>query len=420
MKNYNKFFKIILLVVFVLPIFFVNVNTVSAEDSPETKQVLACNKEGGKWNDKAGRCLKWDSYTCNAADGNWDKNQKKCFTKPGKICLQVAIPGMKSIVKTTYDADKDQYCFTGHAGNYISALYVFAVYLAGLLSVVMLILGGLKWISSNGNAEGITAGKTRFISATMGLVLVLGAFLILKTFNDNLVQIDDPNMFAIEKIKPEFFYSDAFCTSNGSSNTKFGKADQSAGVFTLNALKCGKKYIAVGDSAQTSCLGNVCAPGKGVCVRNVIVNSSFADDYYCEPDPKKVCGAYDDDLLAESGLSESDSGCKKFEQWDYTKKANEHTNDEFFCWYSEDTNVDILDDSCVAIFPNCKDVKECGDYDNKSQYWPTKVYGYDDLDDLESEIRRVCLMNPCGAGGPAGRCRFKDGTFSNDCVKATN
>jgi len=81
------------------------------------------------------------------------------------------------------------------------AQYVFrlVVGMAGLIAVVVLIIGGLEYVSSgiSGNEAARTSAHKRIWDAIMGLVLALSAFLILETINPELVTFK----FKIERIK---------------------------------------------------------------------------------------------------------------------------------------------------------------------------------------------------------------------------
>ncbi len=50
---------------------------------------------------------------------------------------------------------------------------------AAILSVVFLILGGIRWITSKGDKAGVEAARKQIVAAIIGLVVVAGAFLIL-------------------------------------------------------------------------------------------------------------------------------------------------------------------------------------------------------------------------------------------------
>lgn len=71
-------------------------------------------------------------------------------------------------------------------------LLSFMLYAAGILAVFMLVVGGVQYVlaGSMGNPEKIGDAQSRLLSALGGLVLALGAWIILNTINPKLLNID--------------------------------------------------------------------------------------------------------------------------------------------------------------------------------------------------------------------------------------
>ena len=129
-------------------------------------------------------------------------NKPKACLDPTPIKLQIGIPG----VSTSYSCLADYYNFdkkpkagmdvktvTTHcvAGfpQYIRGIYNLFIGVVGLLAVVMIMLGGFKWLLAAGNAQKIAGAKTTIISAIMGLVLALGSYSILSWINPALTEL---------------------------------------------------------------------------------------------------------------------------------------------------------------------------------------------------------------------------------------
>lgn len=64
-------------------------------------------------------------------------------------------------------------------------------YVAAFLAVVYLIIGGIRWITSKGDKIGVEAARKQIVSAIIGLVVVAGAFLILKVIF-NILGVSNP------------------------------------------------------------------------------------------------------------------------------------------------------------------------------------------------------------------------------------
>lgn len=78
---------------------------------------------------------------------------------------------------------------TSTAKTYIEGLFTLIIALAGVLAVVMIIFGGIKYMSTDAFGEKSEA-KTTIQNAIWGLLLVIGAWLILFTVNPNLVSFN--------------------------------------------------------------------------------------------------------------------------------------------------------------------------------------------------------------------------------------
>ena len=121
-------------------------------------------------------CVTLSPHTALAADTS--------DSKPILFRLNIGIPGSKFI------AGQDITLTGATFGEYISALYVFFVGVAGILATVMIIYGGYKYVISRGNAGKMSDARDQITTAITGLVLSLGAYLILLTINPHLVKFD--------------------------------------------------------------------------------------------------------------------------------------------------------------------------------------------------------------------------------------
>ncbi|MFH1536398.1 MAG: pilin [Patescibacteria group bacterium] len=74
--------------------------------------------------------------------------------------------------------------------EYIKIVYRFAVGLIALISLFLIVLGGIIWIIAAGNEQSITKAKTMIMSAIIGLLLALSSYVILYTINPKLVSLE--------------------------------------------------------------------------------------------------------------------------------------------------------------------------------------------------------------------------------------
>jgi len=68
----------------------------------------------------------------------------------------------------------------------VAWLYVFIVGISGLAAFVMIVWGGVEYMTSAGNPTRTSGAKDKIKSALLGLLLVLASFLILQVINPEL------------------------------------------------------------------------------------------------------------------------------------------------------------------------------------------------------------------------------------------
>ncbi len=170
----------------------------------------------------------------------------KC--EKGDICYEteIAIPGMPVKVKA------DSHLL----GDYISNLYKYLLYVAGVLAVVVIMVGGLQWITAGGNQSKIGEAKERIIGAIIGLFLALGSYLLLYTLNPELVKVDDlyvPNIAPVS----EYCQADQQVRPESNPNTP---------TFAGNLAECGQIFdVIVEGKPASKCKGNYCADKEKRC-----------------------------------------------------------------------------------------------------------------------------------------------------------
>jgi len=76
------------------------------------------------------------------------------------------------------------------AGSYIKKIYQIGIGIAGVLAVLMIVIGGIEYIASAANPTLKGAAKTRIWAAIGGLILALFSYIILNTINPKLVNFD--------------------------------------------------------------------------------------------------------------------------------------------------------------------------------------------------------------------------------------
>jgi hypothetical protein len=98
------------------------------------------------------------------------------------VTISAAIPGMTNVTTST------------PPGAYVSGFYDFALMIGGVLAFGAIVYGGVLYAISMGNPSRQSEGKEWIQSALIGLLLLAGATLILKTINPDLVNLNLPTL----------------------------------------------------------------------------------------------------------------------------------------------------------------------------------------------------------------------------------
>lgn len=76
-------------------------------------------------------------------------------------------------------------------GDYVRSFYIWFAGAAGVLAVFMIMFGGFRWLTAAGNPGSIGEAKSTITGALIGLVLLLGSYVILSTISTDFVNFKD-------------------------------------------------------------------------------------------------------------------------------------------------------------------------------------------------------------------------------------
>ena len=96
----------------------------------------------------------------------------------------ITIPGMGEI---TLSLDMD-------LNTLIAWFYYFIIGIAGISAFVMLVWGGVQWLTSAGSPAKVTDAKDKISSAFFGLLIILASWLILQVINPDLTTLILPTL----------------------------------------------------------------------------------------------------------------------------------------------------------------------------------------------------------------------------------
>lgn len=95
--------------------------------------------------------------------------------------LQIPIPG----VSIAYANLKNGTAIA----NYVSGIYLFLVSISAILAVMMIVWGGVVWLTAGGNQSRVGEAQKIIINSIAGLVLALGSVVFLNAINPELIQL---------------------------------------------------------------------------------------------------------------------------------------------------------------------------------------------------------------------------------------
>lgn len=76
----------------------------------------------------------------------------------------------------------------------VAWIYYFIIRVAGIVTFFMVVLGGVQWLTSAGDANKLTQAKEMITSAFIGLIIILGSFLILQILSPEFKMFNLPEL----------------------------------------------------------------------------------------------------------------------------------------------------------------------------------------------------------------------------------
>ncbi len=150
----------------------------------------------------------------------------------GEYCLLVPLPGFGSSINTN----------TTSVGSYLGIILKIAIALAGVLAVVMIVVGGIQYMSTDSMGEK-AGGKERMTNAILGLLMALGSYALLNTINPDLLNINININKVTIGVDPEIHgdvphapVDGKYCSENLPENQAWSPPDDSTERSALSAV----------------------------------------------------------------------------------------------------------------------------------------------------------------------------------------
>ena len=160
-------------------------------------------------------------------------------------------------------------------GEYLQLVYQFALGIVGIIAVVLIMLGGLRWIAAAGNESAIGEAKEIIISAVTGLVIALLSYTILFFINPQTTKVS-MNILRIPVTLDDFEITSLPKCTESSFSGKTCLVSGTTGSAPCETLTCND----IGDLDGKYCRGVSCE--TGACDRGPTDPSQYScQNYFC-------------------------------------------------------------------------------------------------------------------------------------------
>lgn len=122
--------------------------------------------------------------------------------------LNIKIPGIDKLAEKhpatcSTDSDGKTSCSIPWIAIYIKAIYNYFLYIGGIVAVIALMIGGIIWLVSAGNASRISEAKSWIIGSITGIVILLSSYVLLYQINPKLTEFKSMELKTIDPIIAE-------------------------------------------------------------------------------------------------------------------------------------------------------------------------------------------------------------------------
>ncbi|MFC1721493.1 pilin [Patescibacteria group bacterium] len=160
---------------------------------PDTPPYCTCEGNNVTTEDQC----RWACYRSNYEDYQWDASApdgERCTCLDGQGNHYDPDSRYTSPGTTGLEAPIGSYTSTDSITGYIKQIYLFASGIVGGLAAIMIVIGGIQYVTAAGNQKGVSSAKETITSAIIGLVVVGTAYLILGTFGTQFTNLEEPDL----------------------------------------------------------------------------------------------------------------------------------------------------------------------------------------------------------------------------------
>jgi hypothetical protein len=150
------------------------------------------------------------------------QGESPCTNKDSKTCYEFLEPlpvideNGKNAEATAIEIIPEQQSI----GKSFNNFYDIAIGIGSVLAVIMIALYGFRYMTGEKSVHEISQLKTKIMNVVLGILLLLGIYVILNTINPNLLKVE-PSIESLELLASQID-NDAYINSNGIKITSGG------------------------------------------------------------------------------------------------------------------------------------------------------------------------------------------------------
>ncbi len=161
---------------------------------------------------------------------------------------QIGLPGFENKVVM----EKND---TSYIAKMVQAFYNYGLSIGGILAAIVLMAGGVIWLTSAGSSDKVSQAKDLIMGSITGLILLFGAWIMLNTINPDLLNFKIQTINNIEKILQGCCqYTDKAEMTNSK------KCEEGGGQFLTKVSDKfrGDRYYSLADNGKKCSLPGCC------------------------------------------------------------------------------------------------------------------------------------------------------------------
>lgn len=201
-------------------------------------------------------------------------------TTTSQIRVAIPIPGVTEPCGTAETALQTGGGNRGNCvedlGTYIAGFYRYFSGVIGLLATVIVMWGGIKWITAGGNASRVSDAKDTIYSALIAILLTLGSFVLLRAINPQLLDLSLPSIADVRSIELG------------------GRCEDMVGYSISPIVDCGLATASNASGNRVQCLWDSCSNQSQLCAPPATVTQVGPSTYSCQ-EVLHLCESLDND-----------------------------------------------------------------------------------------------------------------------------